>query len=182
MAHRIEIGFKKGVRDPLGEKTRKRIQNDLGLPVESVKTLSVFNLDMDPSNAELEIIATGPFLDPVIQEYGIDRSLASDFDWLAEVGFKPGVTDNVGKTAKEAVEWRLGRRLKEEEKVYTSTQYLLRGNLKREEAEKICTGLLGNSLIQRFDILKAEEWTGKIEPKIPKVRENEEGVMEEHNH
>ena len=179
MAHRIEIRLKKGVRDPLGEKTRKRIQNDLGLPVESVRTLSVFNLDIELSKEELEIIATGPFLDPVIQEYGIDRSLASDFDWLAEVGFKPGVTDNVGKTAKEAIEWRLGRRLKEEEKVYTSTQYLLRGNLKREEVERICTDLLGNSLIQRFDILKAGEWTGKIEPKIPKVRENEEGRMEE---
>jgi len=39
------------------------------------------------------------------------------------VGFKPGVTDNVGKAAKEAMEWRLGRKLKEEEKVYTSLRF-----------------------------------------------------------
>jgi phosphoribosylformylglycinamidine (FGAM) synthase PurS component len=124
VAHRIEIGLKKEIRDPLGEKVRRRIIDDLGLPVESVRTLSVFTLDMELSKEEREMIASGPFLDPIIQEYRIDGSLAHDFDWLAEVGFKPGVTDNVGKTAKEAIERRLGRKLKQEEKVYTSTQYL----------------------------------------------------------
>jgi len=179
VAHRIEIGLKKEIRDALGEKVRKRVQNDLNIPVESVRTLSVFTLDMELPWEELETVATGPFLDPIIQEYGIDRPLAHDFDWLIEVGFKPGVTDNVGKTSKEAIEWRLGRKLKEEEKVYTSTQYLIRGNLKRKDVEKICTDLLGNTLIQRFDLWKADEWVGKIEPKIPKVVGDVEGKVEE---
>jgi len=55
------------MRDPLGEKTQKRIQSDLGLTVESVNTLSVFTLDMELSQEELQIIAAGPFLDPVIR-------------------------------------------------------------------------------------------------------------------
>jgi len=158
---------------------RKRVQIVLKIPVEAVRTLSVFTLDMELSPEELERVATGPFLDPIIQEYGIDRPLAHDFDWLIEVGFKPGVTDNVGKTAKEAMEWRLGKKLKEEEKVYTSTQYLIRGNLKRKDVEKICTDLLGNPLIQRFDLWKADEWVGKIEPKIPKVVGDGEGKVKE---
>ena len=179
MPHRIEIGLRKGIRDPLGEKISRRVQNDLGLPVKSVRTISVFTLDMNLSKEELERVATGPFVDPIIQEYRIDQPLAQNFDWLVEVGFKPGVTDNVGKTAKEAIEWRLGRKLKEEEKVYTSTQYLFGGNLKREDVERICTDLLGNSLIQRFEVWKTDEWVGKVEPKVPKVRGDEEGRVEE---
>lgn len=179
MVHRIEIGLKKEIRDPLGEKVRRRVESDLGLVLGSVRTLSVFTLDMELSKEELEMIATGPFLDPIIQEYRIDEPLAHDYDWLAEVGFKPGVTDNVGKTAKEAIEWRLGRRLKEEEKLYTSSQYLFRGDLRRKEVERICTDLLGNSLIQRFEVWKADEAMGKIEPKVPKVRGETVGKVEE---
>jgi phosphoribosylformylglycinamidine synthase len=179
VAHRIEIGLNKGIRDPLGEKVSRKVQNDLGLPVKSVRTISVFTLDMELSREDLVRVASGPFVDPIIQEYRIDQSLAQDFIWLVEVGFKPGVTDNVGKTAKEAIEWRLGRKLREEEKVYTSTQYLFWGNLKREEVERICTDLLGNSLIQRFDVWKADEWVGKVEPKVPKVRGEEGGRVEE---
>ena len=179
MAHRIEIGLKRGIRDPLGEKVRRRIQNDLGLSVESVRTISIFTLDMDLSDKELEMIATGPFFDPIIQEYRIDQPLAHDFDSLVEVGFKPGVTDNVGKTAKEAIKWRLGRRLKEEEKVYTSIQYLFQGNLKRKDVERICTGLLGNLLIQRFEVWMADEWMGEIEPRVPRVWGDKGGKVEE---
>ncbi len=166
------------MRDALGEKVRRRVQSDLGLSVESVRTISVFTLDMNLPPEELEMIASGPFLDPIIQEYRTDRPLAQDFDWLAEVGFKPGVTDNVGKTAKEAIQWRLGRRLKEEERVYTSTQYLFRGNLKQEDMDRICNDLLGNSLIQRFEVWKSDQWKGKIEPKVPKVWGQEGGRVE----
>ncbi|MGQ9776839.1 MAG: phosphoribosylformylglycinamidine synthase subunit PurL [Thermodesulfobacteriota bacterium] len=169
MPHRIEIGLKKGIRDALGEKVKRRIENDLGLTIRSVKTLSIYTLDLELSRDELEAIATGPFLDPIIQEYRIDEPLAQDFDWLIEVSFKPGVTDNVGKTAKEAIQWRLERKLHDDEKVYTSTQYLLKGNLTREEVERICKDLLGNPLIQRFDVWNREEWKGRIEPKVPKV-------------
>ena len=178
LAHRIEVGLKQGIRDALGDKVRKRIQSDLGLLIESVRTVSVFTLDIVLPKEELEIIATGPFLDPVIQECRIDGLLASGFDWLVEVGFKPGVTDNVGKTAKEAIERRLGRILKEEEKVYTSTQYLLQGDLERSDVERICTDLLANSLIQRFEIWKGDGQL-RIAPRVPKVSGDEEGKVEE---
>jgi phosphoribosylformylglycinamidine synthase len=173
MPHRIEIGLKKGIRDALGEKVRRRIQNDLGLAVQSVRTISVFTLDFELSGEDLERVAAGPFLDPIIQQHRVDQPLAEDFDWLAEVGFKPGVTDNVGKTAREAVELRLGKKLRDEEKVYTSTQYLIKGDLNREDAERICTDLLGNSLIQRFDLYRAKEWDGKIRMRVPKVSGDE---------
>lgn len=179
MAHRIEVALKEEMRDPLGEKLKKRIQSDFGLSVDCIRTISVFTLDMDLSKEDLEMIATGPLIDPIIQQFGIDEALAGDFDWLVEVGFKPGVTDNVGKTAREAVEWRLGRTFKDDEKVYTSSQYVFRAPLSREEIEKISVGLLGNPLIQRFEVWKGDEWAGRIEPKVPKVKGDENVRVEE---
>ena len=172
MPHRIEIGLKSHIRDALGEKLKRRIREDLNLDVQSVNTISVYTIDADLSPEQLEMVASGPFSDPITQVYTIDRPLAQSFDWLIEVGFRPGVTDNVGKTAREAIELRLDVKLNEEERVYTSMQYLIRGNVKKQEAEKICTGLLVNPLIQRSEIIPRHLWNGQrgVEPKVPRVK------------
>ncbi len=171
MPHRIEIGLKPPMRDALGERLKRRIREDLNLEVQSVSIISVYTVDADLSPEQLEMVASGPFSDPITQAYAIDRPLARSFDWLIEVGFRPGVTDNVGKTAREAIELRLGLKLKEEEKVYTSIQYLLEGNMERADAENICTGLLVNPLIQRFEVIPRHRWNGQrgFEHTIPKV-------------
>jgi phosphoribosylformylglycinamidine synthase len=100
-----------------------------------------------------------------------------DFDWIIEVGFRPGVTDNVGRTAREAIELVLGRELKEEEKVYTSKQCLITGNLSLREIEKIATGILANELIQRFTIVRKSDWDAKrgMPPVVPRVKEDTAG-------
>jgi phosphoribosylformylglycinamidine synthase len=172
MPHRIEIGLKSHIRDALGEKLKRRIREDLNVEVQSVNTIVVYTIDADLSPEELEMVASGPFSDPITQVYAIDQPLAQSFDWLIEVGFRPGVTDNVGKTAREAIELRLGVTLNEEERVYTSMQYLIRGNVKKPEAEKICTGLLVNPLIQRSEVIPRHLWNGQrgLEPKVPRVK------------
>ena len=75
---------------------------------------------------QLKRIAEGPLVDPIIQHYAIDKPLAQDFDWIVEVGFRPGVTDNVGRTAREALELVLEKTLHEEEKIFTSKQCLIK--------------------------------------------------------
>ena len=153
MAHRIEIALKDRLADARGERVQRRIERDLDLEVRRVRTIDVYTVDADLSQGQLKAIASGSYLDPVSQTYAIDAPLASAFDWLVEVGFKPGVTDNVGKTAAEAAELRLGRAFKRGEAVYTSVQYAISGRLSREQVEKIAMGLLGNSLIHRFEIV-----------------------------
>ena len=109
MANRIEIGFSKGIRDALGEKIKKRIVDHLRIQVDSVKTCEVYTIEGDLTPGDLEAAARGPLSDPIIQEYAIDRGLARGFDWLIEVGYRPGVTDNVGKTAAEAIALLTGK-------------------------------------------------------------------------
>lgn len=171
MPHRIEVAFKDTVRDSLGEKTAARIKNDLGLKVKSARTVDVYTIDTPLQREQLEVLAAGPYSDPITQVWSVDRPLAQDFNWVIEVGLLPGVTDNVGRTAREALEVCLGIRLKDEEKVYTSRQYVIQGKLSRQEAETIASGLLGNPLIHRFEIRGREDWDSEqgIGPIVPKV-------------
>ena len=69
MANRIEIGFREGIRDALGEKIKRRIVEHLRIHVDSVKTIEVYTIDAPLSQEELEKAARGPLSDPVIQVY-----------------------------------------------------------------------------------------------------------------
>ncbi|HOI74093.1 MAG TPA: AIR synthase-related protein [Syntrophales bacterium] len=158
MPHRIEIGFKEGLRDALGEKIRRRIIEHLNLDVDTVRTVEVYTVDGDLAPEALEAAASGPLSDPVIQHYAVDRGLADRFDWLIEVGFRPGVTDNVGKTAREALALLFGSKTEAFPRVYTSRQYLLSGPLNRVDAERIASSLLANDLIERYDITGRASW------------------------
>jgi phosphoribosylformylglycinamidine synthase len=156
MAHRIEVGFKPGVKDAAGESTARRIGEDLKINVDSVRTVDVYTIDADLGEAELRTLGDNLFADPVIQKYSFTKPVASGFDWIIEVGFRPGVTDNVGKTSKEAIEDILRKKLGGD--VYTSRQYLIEGKLTREQIDKIAGGLLANGLIERWDIKERKEW------------------------
>ncbi|MEW6327543.1 MAG: phosphoribosylformylglycinamidine synthase subunit PurS [Thermodesulfobacteriota bacterium] len=171
MVHRIEVMLKKSLRDAFGEKIRKRINEDIHLPVRSVRTIKVFTIDAEVNSILVEEFAGQLFCDPISQEYSIDRPLAAGFDWLIEVGFRPGVTDNEGKTARESLELAIGRKLNRGEGIYTSTQYALTGDLFLKDAERIATGLLANTLIQSFRIKNRSEWdkTKGMPPLVPRV-------------
>lgn len=176
MAWRIEVGLKDGVRDARGERVRREIAEHLGIHLEGVRTIDVYTVDADLSREQVKAAAEGPFSDPVIQHAAIDSPLAEDFDMLIEVGFRPGVTDNVGRTAKEALRYLLGRPLDDDEGVYTSVQYLLRGRIDGELAERIASGFLGNGLIQRWEIIPAADFDRSrgVPVSVPRVVSNSE--------
>jgi phosphoribosylformylglycinamidine synthase len=183
MAHRIEVGFKEGIRDALGEKTKKRIIDNFSLPIEKVATIEVYTIAEELTTAELQEAAAGPFSDPVIQEFSINKPLAKNFDWLIEVGFRPGVTDNVGKTAREAITLLLGENIGSRKiNVYTSRQYLISGKISQADAERIASGLLANDLIERHQVIGLNDFDfnfgmpayvpqvlGKDEPQVAQI-------------
>jgi phosphoribosylformylglycinamidine synthase len=115
----------------------REIEDFLHCPVTSVRTLDIYTIDAEISHPDLEKAASEPFCDPVIQLYTINSPAAEDFDFLIEVGFRPGVTDNIGRTAREAIEYITGSRFKPGEAVYTSVQYLVKGPITSVDAEKI---------------------------------------------
>jgi phosphoribosylformylglycinamidine synthase len=158
MAWRILAGLKDGVRDSRGERVKREIREHLGITLESVRTIDVYTVDAVLSDDEVAAAAHGPFCDPVIQEVAVNRPLARDFDILIEVGYRPGVTDNVGRTAREAIQYLTGRPFADGEAVYTSVQYLLKGQIDAATAERIAAGFLANGLIQRWTIVPAGQF------------------------
>ncbi|MDX2493329.1 MAG: phosphoribosylformylglycinamidine synthase subunit PurS, partial [Desulfuromusa sp.] len=170
MAWRIVVGLKRGVKDARGERIQRELKEHLQIDLPAVRTLDIYTVDAVLSDAEVEQVAAGPFSDPVIQEYAINQPLASSFDMLIEVGFRPGVTDNPGRTAREAIQYLTGRRFAEGEAVYTSTQYLFTGLTDKVIAEKIAADFLANGLIQHWTIISADELAQFGVPlSVPKV-------------
>jgi phosphoribosylformylglycinamidine synthase len=168
MVNRIEVCFKKGMKDALGESIKKRIIEDIHINVDAVRTIEVYSIDADLSSEQVMTLGEKLFADPIIQVFS-DKPLAKDFSWLIEVGFKPGVTDNVGNTAKRASGDILGTSLNG---IYFSRQYLLEGKITKEDAEKIAGGLLANGLIERWEIISGKDHTkGKnVHLSLPVVR------------
>lgn len=185
MAHRVEVALKPEFRDALGEATQRRIAEDLSLHVTAVRVVKVYTIEGDLPDEELELLGRELFTDPIVQVFSIDSPLAEEFDWdlLIEVGYRPGVTDNEGRTAGQA-----GREMLNNLhtcipahlhtlNVYTSRQYLISGGLTQGDAAQIARELLANELIERFSIIERGQWDGRIEPVVPKVElENEPWV------
>lgn len=172
MVNRIIVAFKQGESDPSGKKLEKTIKNFLGIKIKSVRTRRVYIIDADLNSRETALLEKNLFVDPITE-------VASDkpgvFDWLIEVGYKPGVTDNVGKTSKNvAIPEIIGRRLKDDENVYTSVQYLISGKgLTRQDAERIAKKLLANPVIESIRIASHDELKGKEMPIVlPVMRDN----------
>ncbi len=183
MAHRIEIRLLEQAHDARGDRIRREINHFLSIPVSCVRTIDVYSIDAELSEAELATVASEPLCDRIIQAYSIDSPSARDFDYLVEVGFRPGVTDNVGRTAREAIEYVTGRPLGEGEGVYTSVQYLLKGKLDRADVERIATGLLCNTLIQRYQVVDFSSFnSGDVTLLgIPKVKGESRAMVREIN-
>jgi len=159
MLFRVVVGLKEGVRDVVGEKVARKIRSELGMAVDDVRIVSVFTLEgVSPEQVDT-VLERAALHDPVLHEVSL-APLARDFDWILEVGFRPGVTDNEGRTARETLGVVLGLSKSELEsvRVYTSRQYLIRAGLDEAGVRRIAADLLANELIQRFEYKSAAQW------------------------
>lgn len=166
--------------DPAGENLRKRLKEDLHIEVSDIRVIRVYTIDARLEADELERVRTELFTDPVIEVSTIDANLASDCDFVIEVGFRPGVTDNVGHSAAEGIADTLGRPLAEGEAVYTSHVYAL-GGATREQAMRIAREALANDLIEQWTLLSLDELKRRDDPALlplPVVTERSEVRVE----
>ncbi|MCX5861917.1 MAG: AIR synthase-related protein [Deltaproteobacteria bacterium] len=167
MPHRIEVCLKPSFPDPAGRRIKARIASDLGLPLEDVRVAEEFTIDRELSLEDLAFISEEVFRDPVIQEASIDRPLNIPFDWLVAVGFRPGVTDNVARTAREAIERTLGIRFRPGEGVYSRKLYFIKGHISRQEADTVARDMLANDLIQTRTLFgPGQDRTAIVVPRV----------------
>ncbi len=174
MPHRLEITLKDDLFDARGDSVRRKAEDYFGLVLDSVKVIDIITVDADLTLEQCRIIKEKIFTNPVTQISSF-TPLAADFDWLVWIGYRPGVRDNPGSTAVEAIEDLLGFKFSKDEAVYTSKIYSIKGReLSRNDLDLIAGELLANDIIEQWRIFSRDEWdpdkgTGFI---IPRVRLN----------
>ncbi|MFX0091166.1 MAG: phosphoribosylformylglycinamidine synthase subunit PurS [Candidatus Hodarchaeota archaeon] len=167
----IYVGSKPNLEDFAGKKVKKQILEDLGITIDSVRVIYAYNIDINLSKEDLEELRENLFTDPVIQVSSINKYPSEKFDWLIEVSFKPGLTDNVGNTATKAIRQITQKKFPESEKVYSSKHYLLKApKITKEKTKYIAENLLANELIENIDILSFDQVQLGLKPRLSKVR------------
>ncbi len=171
MPHRLEITLKSDLLDAEGKGICNKAASYFDIKIDDIRTVHVITMDVDLSADQLQTVRTEIFTNPVTQISSYDP-LSLAFDWCIWVGYRPGVKDNPGSTAVEAIEDVLNIRLAPGEDVYTSRRFCLSGDhLNRSDAEMVADELLSNDIIQQVRVFAKEEWDqnvgiGYIIPKV----------------
>lgn len=156
----------------------------LRIPVYGTETVQLFWLkatDGTPIPAE-EAKRWGErvFCDPVLQEFHLAH--AEDFrysgagaiqpSFVAQVRFLPGVTDNVARTATEALALLSAFAREHQVQVYTGKAIYFYGDLSRNEVERVAFESIANPLIEEIQVMPwnayylADRFAGQAVPEV----------------
>ncbi len=154
MAVRIEIISKVIDARALVRKNKLEVL-DIKSQIKEITIVDVYTLDKKLDTKQVSLISS-TLADLVSQKTG--KNMAPDnFSWAVEVGFLPGVTDNVATSTKEIVEDLLKTKFKSNEGVYTSQISFFSGKISEKDIQTIAATLY-NPLIQRVIIKSFVEY------------------------
>src|SRR3990167_4646860 len=146
MISRIEIRSR--VFDARAEvRKRKFLDSGFAGKLKDIYIVDVYTLEKKLSPIQLNKIAS-MFCNPVTQEVSIldpkskRKSKDNKFSWAIEIGYLPGVTDNIAATAKESIVDLLKVKFLPKEGVYTSQITFIDGDLISSDAEQIARNIL----------------------------------------
>lgn len=136
--------------------------------VTHVQLADVYTIDKNLSVDQRSKIADA-LINPITQQ-SLNLEQFPDVKWVIEIGFLPGVTDNVGNTVQELVTDLLREKFQEAEHVYSSQLMLLSGDVTYQQVEKLALQF-ANPLIQRIQIISFAEYVAKNwQPVVPRVK------------
>lgn len=138
----------------------------------SAKIVDVYTVEHDIDKpANVQALAKS-FVNPITQKL-MEAGDEGDFDWALEIGYLPGVTDNIGHTVSELSKLTLN----DNQPVYSSQVFLFKGALSEDDVKKISAGLY-NPLIQRAAIKSASTYKKEsgMDVVVPRVRLDNKGI------
>ncbi len=175
MVSRIEVKYK--VFDSRA-KTKLKELNSIGFKIKRLEIVDVYTIDFELNEKELK--KTSEIIhNPLLQIVSINKPVkVKKFDFAIEIGFLPGVTDNVGFTAKQTIEEMLKRKVSSS--VFSSQVFFISGVDSRKKVNELSNELF-NPLIQRRTIKSFKEFVKEkgmplIVPRV--VLDNELSVVE----
>lgn len=169
---RIEVRPKGSLRDPSAHSLKKEIGDVFKTEVPDLMITKAYTIDAELSDEEVERLGRELFSDKVSEEYTLSEPSYKNA-WRIEIGLLPGMTDNVGRTAKTAILDILGK----EAEVYYSRVYYLKSDFVDDEVPNEIAGrLLANKVIERWRIYSpADE---RFEPFPARVELHREPFVE----
>ncbi|HLC68410.1 MAG TPA: phosphoribosylformylglycinamidine synthase subunit PurL [Candidatus Bilamarchaeaceae archaeon] len=159
MAARVEIAIKDGLPDVVGEQTRKKLE-EAGIPVRSCRFVETYSIEADLSEEELKRLGEEAFVDLIIQEARWKKATYQD-TYRIEIGFLPGITDNAGRTAQQAVYDAIGKKTP----VYYSRLFSFEGI--NPDRLPDAAHLLHNPLVEKYMVHAPSQVPS---PYLPQVR------------
>ncbi|MGB9175809.1 MAG: AIR synthase-related protein [Methanoregula sp.] len=169
--HRIEVHY---TRDPRLKTRTDRIRS-LGFSLEELHLADVYTIATEARDfSHKELLQIGSqLINPVVQECLVDEPTRMSFDHAIEVGFLPGVTDNVGATARQTIEDFFSMKFQEGESVYSSQLFFVCGRLSEEDLGRLAS-TLANPLVNRVYRKTQQEYgTRGMDVIIPSVKLHE---------
>jgi len=153
--------------------------------IKSITLIDVYTIDKKLSSADLNKIGSA-VINPITQKFYIRNSERNQlfkenrFDWAIEIGFLPGVTDNISHTVKQIIEDLLNIKFVGSEDVYSSQITLISGALNKDEIQQIADSL-HNPLIQRSYIKNYKQYIldSGMDFIVPKVKLIKKTVMKQ---
>ncbi len=166
--YRIEAYYT--VRDNRADVLLKKFIR-LGFRLTNVILTDNYLVNADISEDDILEVARS-LINPVTQGFAVNTPYLPDgFTWAVEIGFLPGVTDNVAHTTRESIEDLLKTQLNAEKSVFSTVTYFLGGDIRHDDAVRIGQELY-NPLIQRMKVLSRREYedNGGMGMQLPLVR------------
>jgi len=147
--------------------------------IKFITLIDVYTIEKNLTQTELEKIGS-LVSNPVTQKYYVNKKdsklfINNKFDWAIEIGFLPGVTDNVSHTVKQIIEDQFNIKFLGNEGVYSSQVTLISGKLNKNEIQKIADSLY-NPLIQHTYLKNYKQYVrdhgmGFAVPRIKLIKE-----------
>jgi len=169
MPHRICV--QPTIPDARGE-AKKNYFNSLGIKskVDAVRLVDCYTIDLHLSAAQIKKACT-LLANPIMEQASETQISSTPFNYAIEIGFLPGVTDNVATTTTETLQDGLKLNFKPGQNVYSSQVLFISGKLLEKDVQTI-TSSLYNPLIQRANIKTFSEFkkSGGMDLVVPKVK------------
>jgi phosphoribosylformylglycinamidine synthase len=167
VTHRIEVAAT--VEDTRAAVVAARLRAH-GVALNGVWIVDAYSIEKPLTDEQLRRVGA-MLANPVTQRFSVDSPAVTDgFDAAIEIGFLPGVTDNVAHTARESIEDLLGVRFGEGEGVASARLHLIAG-IDEPSALAAIAELLSNGLIQQATVKSRDRYLaeGGMAARVPMV-------------
>lgn len=165
-----QIQIKSKIPDSRAKVLKRKLQDTGFKKIENIFLVDVYTTEKTFKKTSLEKIAS-ILTNPVTQKFSINKPQTPEkFSWAVEIGFLPGVTDNVASTAKQSIEDLLKAKFSQKQGVYTSQIIFTDGKLSKKDVVLLSNSLI-NPLIQRVSIksfrqFKSGQGMDRVVPRV----------------